>query len=132
MRGYRVAVFGDNHLPFLCTDDETTVLNCGGFLRRNSDQHDHQPKVGVIWSDGGVTRVDIDVSKDVTLQVPNLQPTLSGVNAVTGSLDRFMDELSGLETAYVDFIEALKAYMTNNRTGDEVRQAVMKAAEGKK
>lgn len=63
IKGYQVACFGDNHQAFtfrLGTYKSgkeftgTEVMNCGGFMCRNSDQKDYRPRIGFIYSDGTI------------------------------------------------------------------------------
>lgn len=64
LRGYDVAVFGDNHRDFLVRKKRITIANCGTFMRRRMDEKDLQPKVVVIKKDGTVTREKLDCSSD--------------------------------------------------------------------
>lgn len=54
---YDLAVFGDNHIPFMRkAKDETTVVNCGTFMRRNQPDREHWPRFTVLFHDGVVKR----------------------------------------------------------------------------
>jgi predicted phosphodiesterase len=41
LKGYDVAVFGDNHKGFSEHKGSTLIYNCGGFIRRKSDELDY-------------------------------------------------------------------------------------------
>lgn len=126
---YRVAVFGDNHKGFLSSDDATTIINCGGFMRRNADQIDYQPRVGIIWSDGTVTRERLDVSEDVTLGAAASAEVL-GKHVM--DLEELFGEIASLRASTLDFREALRKWMDDNRVLGPVRECVLAALEGKK
>lgn len=127
LKGYRVAIFGDNHLGFVSPDDGTSILNNGSFMRRNSDQVDHQPKVGLIWSDGTVTREPLDVSEDRVLG-PKQVAEVMGPHIM--DLSEFFDEIASLRSSALDFREALTEWMNRNKVLGKVRECVLAALEG--
>lgn len=46
--GFDVIVYGDNHAAFEHQVRATTIFNCGSLMRRNKDQKEHQPRVGLL------------------------------------------------------------------------------------
>jgi hypothetical protein len=129
LAGFRLGIFGDNHMGFLSSDDKTTVLNCGGFMRRNADQALYQPKVSLIWSDGTVTREPLDVSEDKTL---NAKQVAERVGDSIMDLSEFFGEMASLRSSSLDFAEALKQWMDQNKVLGRVRECVLAALEGNK
>jgi hypothetical protein len=128
LRGYKLAVFGDNHKGFVSLDDKTTIVNCGGFMRRNTDEKGHQPKVTLLWHSGKVTRQPLNVEDDVILTV---EQVIKAAEENPQVLADFLDSLSDLRNATADFVEAVLRNMDSNTTTPSVRQIVMKALEEK-
>src|SRR5690554_6947876 len=62
--GYDVALFGDNHKPFLARSGKCRVFNHGGFMCRKSDEMNHQPAIGLLRACGEIDLHDLDVSAD--------------------------------------------------------------------
>lgn len=57
LEGYQVAIFGDNHIHFrVKLENGCTVFNCGGFIRRKSDEISRRPCVGLVYDNGKVER----------------------------------------------------------------------------
>ncbi len=63
LKGFDVAVFGDNHYGFTAGSDPT-IYNCGCLIQRKQNERDYQPAVGIIMSDGTVERRYLDTSQD--------------------------------------------------------------------
>jgi hypothetical protein len=127
LRGYDVAVFGDNHISFTSQpgDGETTIYNCGGFYRRNADQIDHKPSVGMLHRDGTVSRHFLDCSKDVFLS--GGKPSNNKDRHY--DLSEFMEELITLESTFVDFAEAVKRFLDSEKIGGAVKQIILEILE---
>jgi len=76
LRSFDAAIFGDNHIGFLSQfaqnncekkpwlNKKKSILNCGGFIRRNSDQVEYCPMVGLLKEDASIETVQLDTSKD--------------------------------------------------------------------
>lgn len=127
LRGYKVALFGDNHAGFLVKDDEGThVLNCGGFMRRKSDQADYEPKVGLLWSNGDVTRVRLDTSQDVMIDRGKI---VKAVNDDPAFLASFLDSVNDLCETNVNFGQAVLQYIEKTDLRADVKRAVIEAME---
>lgn len=125
LKGYRVAVFGDNHLGFLSTDEKTTILNCGGMMRRKSDEKDYVPKAGLIWTDGSVTRVQFDTSKDVLLT--KLKP--EACKNPDGGFEELLETIQSLGNSTADFLEAIEQVLNTRKASKRVRSLVAKYLE---
>lgn len=63
--GFDVVLFGDNHKGFMVTTQELTLVNCGGFMRRKTDEIEYKPCVTLIYKNWFVERVPLDVSCDI-------------------------------------------------------------------
>lgn len=55
LQEYDVAIFGDNHSPFERKIGNCLIYNCGGFMRRKSDDL-FRPSVGLLHRDGSIVR----------------------------------------------------------------------------
>ncbi len=125
LKGYAVAVFGDNHKGFTSTTpDGTVVFNCGGMMRRKSDEADYRPGYGMLFSDGTVERRYFDTSKDVFTPVTESSPLLA-----TGSFDKFLSSLSELQTAVPDFPTVLRRLSERSTIPDGVRKVIQEVLE---
>lgn len=117
-RGYDVVVIGDNHKPWLAKMGKTTIINVGGFYRRHTDEIDHHPSVGLLHSDGSVSRHYLDVSQDQFLPEEDLNhKTVMGVD-----IRPFVDAVDNLQRSVVDFEQEVRRYVEK----DEIRPLVKK------
>lgn len=62
---YKVAFVGDNHQQFVSQTKQTTVVNCGAFINRRSDERHFEPKYYVLYDDLSVIKRKVDISKDL-------------------------------------------------------------------
>lgn len=123
LKGYDVAVFGDNHLGFVSHQEgECTVINCGGFYKRNSDQRDYRPMAGVIHESGKVKSFYFDTSKDVYLPVEECPVSSPGAD-----FEEFLEGLSELQSRSVDFRESVYQQCKARGASEGVLKHVRKA-----
>ena len=128
LKGYDVAVFGDNHRGFKywAEDSDTkeqiglTILNCGTFYRRHSTEIDYKPMVGLLQSDGTIKTHYLDVSQDEFLSKSDLKDKIEE----TAEFRELMDELKQLGPDSLDFRQALRCYMERQDTDPVVREVV--------
>jgi len=121
--GYDVIVYGDNHQGFLTkVNNNSTIFNCGTFMRRKSDEVDYKPQVGLLLESGKVVPYYLDISKDKYLEIQNIP------NAET-SLDMksFIKELEKLGNTDLDFHEAMKRYLKRKRIKESICNIILKA-----
>lgn len=129
LAGYDAAVFGDNHKGFIsCLDPErpNTIINCGAFMRRKSDEADTRPMVGVIRASGSIEPYYLDTSEDRLLE--KTDAIQSNASIAVGILE-FVEELNKLNDQQLNFREALARYMDSHQTRPEVRAAVMESIQ---
>lgn len=121
LKPYRVAVFGDNHKGFLLRlKTGTTLLNCGGFIRRKSDELDYQPKVGILHADGSIKLHKLDTSQD-QFRTPEEM-----ASAVETDISGFVEELSKLGEHGLDFRESVRRAADSMDLPGPVREKVLK------
>jgi Calcineurin-like phosphoesterase len=122
LKGYDVAVFGDNHQGF----SKGTVWNCGSMMRRRADQKDYRPSVGLLKKDGTVIRHHLDCSKDIFTEdaVELAEQLYEGTAA-------FLAELGASAGHAIDFLEALTRFLDKNGIDGDLRKAVLQRCEKK-
>jgi len=128
LAGYDVAVFGDNHKGFITeTKGGVTVCNCGGFMRRKSDECDYRPGVGLLHGDGTVVRHYLDTTGE------HFAATTAAEKVVEDVLDMgaFVEGLRGLGAQdALDFVAALRRFIADNKTPQRVTEIILEACEG--
>jgi hypothetical protein len=122
-KGYDVAVFGDNHKGFLTNRGKCQILNCGGFMRRNSDQQDYQPCIGILRPDGSVERIALDITADVLNHTQSTVPEVGPDQELT----RFVEELEEFGGTVLDFPEAMKQALDRLKPDEQVREIIAEA-----
>lgn len=124
VEGYDAVIVGDNHKGFLVGN----ILNSGGFMIRKSDEINYKPGVGIIHSDGKITRHYLDISRDKYLSQKDIVTKAEN----TPNFGDFLGSLSYLEDHALDFKEAIKQEMNNRSTKEEVRKIVTKVIDNEK
>ena len=117
LQGFTHAVFGDNHIPFHGMAGDCRVYNCGGFYRRKSDEVDHRPSYGLLYSTGEIERVYFDCSADVL----DITKTETKVDLKT-DFQEFTRELAKLSGGAFDFRFAVKTYCETHEVTPAARK----------
>lgn len=112
LRGYDVAVFGDNHIPFESTASGMLAFNCGCLIPRSRSERSHCPSVGLLMEDGSVVRRYLDCSED--LWTDEAETTSEGPQE--GSVV-FLQVLQSLGSDSLDFRAALRRAADNEDDG---------------
>ena len=125
LQGFDAAAYGDNHKGFIDHRKGLTICNCGGFMRRKTDEVGYRPGVGLLLGDGRVARHYLDTSEDQFIELTDAEAAVGKVL----DMGDFVDGLDGLGAdGNLDFVEALGRTLTNNKTDKAVREIVMAAA----
>ena len=122
--GWDVVVTGDNHQGFLAKRGTTTIFNCGCLIRRKSDEINYQPQVGIIYEDGSVEPHLLDCSAD---KIKSTSPAREPEENM--GLTDFLKELTKLQGAQLDFKEAMKRALVDQKPSEEVRQLILEAMD---
>ena len=117
LRGFDAAVFGDNHKGFDAKVGNCNVCNCGCLIRRKADEREYRPAVGLLHSDGKVTRHYLDVSEDKWID-----PVDKPDSVEVEGLSEFMAELAALDADSLDFREAVNRWVSDNKVSNDVKQ----------
>lgn len=124
--GWDVVFCGDNHKAFHAETGGVTVVNCGGFMRRKSDEIDREPSMWLLRSDGSVSRRRLDVSKDQF----HTDPVEKERAEQDVDVSAFVSHLKGLGEQGLDFRAAVKHHLDSEQVRPGVREIMLKALEG--
>ena len=130
IQGYHAVVFGDNHKGFLTKVNGIGVLNCGGFMRRTSDQKEYRPQIGLLCSSGNILlhRLKVGHESFTTLEEESLQIRRM---LQAHDLSQFISGLSDLQTKSFDFLMAIETAMDRKMVSNDVREIIIEALEGR-
>jgi hypothetical protein len=107
----KLIIAGDNHVGFW--HSPTRTFNCGGLYRRNKDQIDYGPRIGIIYSDLSVIPYYLDTSHDDTLG-NFANSSIMEVAEKQEDIDEFLQELSQMGRGGLDFLDAVRRYTNSN------------------
>lgn len=129
LQGYNVVVFGDNHQGFIAPPrvaGDLWVINCGGLMRRKTDEIDYRPGIGLLLADGTVQRHYLNIAGEkITARTAAEEAVAEALN-----VGAFVEELRGLGAGdALDFTGAMKKFFTANNTPVGVRNVILEAME---
>ena len=124
LKGYKVAVFGDNHKSFVTKYGSTTIINCGSLMRRKADEADYSPQIGLLHKNASITTVPLNTSLD-KLTSGEGDPDMPGLSGLSG----FLSELDTLNHAVMDFEGALKQMLNQRSVNPIVKEMILEALE---
>lgn len=125
LRGYTLAVFGDNHSHFIADLDDCKVVNCGTLIRRRADEIEYQPSVGLLYEDGTVKRHKLDTSID------RFHENAKEREETPLNMQDFLRQLEGLGEHGLDFREAVMRELKSGDIDPKVREIIVKMMESK-
>lgn len=127
LQGYDVAVFGDNHSPFLIKPKESKCLifNHGTMIRRKIDEIEYKPAFGLLMSDGTIELAEQDTSADKWIAREKAKKLESNET----ELKEFARHLAALGDSSIDFRDALKMYFDNNEVTQTTRKLLLQALD---
>lgn len=130
LEGFDAVVFGDNHKSFSGRFGDLSFLNPGSFLRRRSDEVDHKPRIGLLWSDGSITEQFLDTKDDEWDEAFLKNKLAKKLIEDLGSEDaeELVDLLSALKESGLDFYLACKHFLSKKKVGDAVGKWVLEFA----
>lgn len=123
LRGWDVAIFGDNHAGFV-SPGTPFIFNCGTLMRRKADEIAYKPQVGLILDDGSVRPYYLDTSDE------KMEPVASSDIVCSLDLQMFIRDLNRLHKDPLDFREAVKRAARAREKDDPVRRLLMEAIDG--
>jgi hypothetical protein len=122
--GYDAAFFGDNHRGFTFHQ----IVNCGGFMRRRSDEIGYRPAVGLLYGNGRVGRYELDCSED------KIEGTTDSEENLCRSLgvDHFLKELAAAGDNTLDYAAAIRRRVAQSNYPMRARELLLEALDGNK
>jgi DNA repair exonuclease SbcCD nuclease subunit len=121
--GYHAIVCGDNHRAFQTKIGKTLFFNCGGAIRRDSNESEYIPRVGLLEANGNIVSWEL-VSSNTDVYM------LSGEDVTpekNDDMDRLMKELEKIGDAKHNFALTINQYMDTHDVDKDVRQIILKA-----
>lgn len=113
LEGYHAVVWGDNHSGFLVKDKTGRFfLNCGSFMRRLAPERDYRPSVGLLFTDGTITRHFLDVSSDQFAEASEQANEIE--DALHIKLEGFAQELTLLHGGRITFSQVVDDYVSKH------------------
>ena len=122
VKGYDVAVMGDNHSGFL-SKREPTIIAPGTLMRRHLNEAGYDPFVGLLHLDGKITKWWLNTSEDVVLDAEAL------VKTKAWEKDEFLEELASLDDEALDYVAAVKMELAKLKLGRRTARMVVEALE---
>lgn len=123
LKGYDIAIFGDNHQDFGAVLEGTTILNCGGFIRRKSDDVWRHPGMYIIYSDGSYAKRNLSISADL------FHEDIEERSEVPINMKAFIDGLESLGEHGLNFREVVEQHLKTEDMDEGVRQIIRQAIE---
>lgn len=123
--GYHAVAFGDNHKGFLTQLGGVPVLNCGGMMRRATDEKDYQPSVGLLCRSGQIIIHPITTAADKFEE----KEEEKGYRRKMGrtDLENFLYGLDELEHKHFDYIMAMEYALESRQVDNKVRRIILQA-----
>lgn len=127
VEGYHAVVFGDNHKGFKIKLNNVPVWNCGTLMRRNSDEKEYVPKIGLLCQSGNIIT---HRTNTIGESLKTNEEDLSGLNRkAEGDM---LDFLNGLKEAQIhnfDFVEAIEFLMKKYSVSQDVRKILLEVLD---
>ena len=124
LKGFDIAVFGDNHSGFTQRDDDLLIYNCGCFMRRKQDEIKYKPAIGLLTEDGYIERHFLDCSLDKYSTI--IKPFTPKEMLKTTEL---IDELNGITDIDLDIDNLIEAEMNIQKVNNGTRKFINKVME---
>lgn len=121
---FDVVAFGDNHKGFIYAPTKgPVIMNCGGFMRRKSDEKDRRPMVGILYADGSIDPHYLNTKGEVFDESESVKVK----ERDNDEIENFVQRLSEVEPETFDFAGALRRWLEENKTTEGVRQMILES-----
>ena len=100
------------------------IFNCGGLMRRKSDEIDYEPQVGLLYKSGRIEVKKLSIKKD---KIRRTETRISAKEDM--ELSRFLTELGKLQKTCLDFRQAVSSYLNDNKLGEDIKTILLEAME---
>ena len=122
---YKVAFFGDNHIPFARTVGNTTVVNCGCLIRRGLDEFDISPRIWLLHDDMTVSHIPVNVEHERWRTLATRAAATVEIPAITELLGELQN--AEQEIRCINYRDAVEAYITTNNVREGVKNVLLEA-----
>lgn len=119
--GYDVIVYGDNHKGFQTKIGSTEIFNCGGFMRRHSDQLDYKPMVGLLTQYGKVIPFPLNTKGENHLST--LMTPIEGMKEAV-DMTEFKEELQKLGVVGLDYFKMLNQFLRDKKVKKKIKKII--------
>lgn len=128
LKGYDVAVFGDNHVPWtIQSDDKVSIFNCGAFIARKATEMKLKPSVGLLHASGKISRHYMDISKDKWDDKAHVIAKIE--SSFNVDLDGFVQELMTARNTGCDWAATVTEYCKKHKLDKGVADIMVRAVE---
>lgn len=109
-RGFKAALFGDNHHGFLANNGH--LLNSGTFFRRKISESDYQPKVGILLTSYRFVRVPIK-STELDVILPDNNSVITALENMQDNpaIARLIERLGNITEVAYDFRSVVSDFL---------------------
>lgn len=131
LKGFDAAFFGDNHVGFTGVfkgPKYPVITNCGGFMRRRTDERMYQPRVWLYKVDGTVEPVPLGTVDRFT-DLDDADPKDEDV--ALHYIHEFVKDLDGLGDQALDFADTVLRVLDRPDVRDGVKDVIRKALEAR-
>ncbi len=133
LKGYDASVWGDNHkgfnLSWMEQGQRHNLMNCGTFFRRNVDEVNYRPQVGILYDDGHIEPHYLDTTQDVGLPIEDLGLVNSDIVEAESITAKFLDEFLALDSNTLDFGLAIRRFLETHQVSEAVCKLVLESIE---
>lgn len=119
LRHFDAAVFGDNHKGFWMRKQNTTILNCGTFMRRKSDEQRYQPMIGLVYDDGSVVPYPLLITDEMFVRNPSLDEVVPDID-----MEEFLATMDRLSDVALNFHDIVERYVEDHELEHSVANAI--------
>lgn len=123
LSGYEVAVFGDNHSGGMSKVGDQTLVTCGTFMRRYTNEKDYEPRIWKLMTDGSVVPHKLDTAADKFAEVDDALVK----SEVALDIAQFALSLSRSDTNKTDFVKAVVDWLNERRPPQKVKDLILES-----
>lgn len=131
LKGYDVALFGDNHSPFYAKCGKCIVYNHGNLIRRTVDECKRTPEYGILYSDGSIERKPLESAAEDVFEADIPDNDVDKMEEDLEAVEDFIRSINTSGEARFDYAQALERYLADNRVSDAVAKVLRRAVKRK-
>lgn len=123
LKGYDLALFGDNHQSFSSVCGDCRVMNPGCLIPRKSDERGYKPTVFLLKDNGRFSEYHLDTSADKWTDTDEDD----GSGSTRLEMGEFLSEMSSSTDDFPNFRESVLRYVENadNNVDEETKRVIL-------